>query len=107
MNEDRRSSPGARRTRGVFERPKGSGIWWVRYRDKHGRLHREKVGPKGLARRVYQKRRTEIAEGRFFPETIKRRDVLVKDYLALFLRDHVKGRVRNAKHYAQYAARWE
>jgi len=28
--------------RGVFERPKGSGIWWVRYADQHGKLHREK-----------------------------------------------------------------
>ena len=35
--------------RGVFERPKGSGVWWVCYFDQHGRRHREKVGPKALA----------------------------------------------------------
>ena len=60
--------------RGLFERPPGSGIWWVRYFDHHGREHREKIGAKGLARRVYEKRKTEIREGRFFapkrPETV-------------------------------------
>ncbi len=33
------------RTRGICERPKGSGTWWVRYCDQHGRLHRERIGP--------------------------------------------------------------
>ena len=52
--------------RGLFERPRGSGIWWVRYFDRGGREHREKIGAKSLARRVYEKRKTEIREGRFF-----------------------------------------
>lgn len=73
------------KTRGIFERPKGSGIWWVRYCDQYGRLHREKVGPKGLAKEVYQKRKTAIREGKFFPEQLKRRSILfdgaAKDWL--------------------------
>jgi hypothetical protein len=69
-------------------------------------LHREKVGPKALAAKVYQKRRTEIAEGRFFPERRRRREVLLADYLQTFLRDHVRGRLRNVKHHEQYATRW-
>jgi len=44
---------GKRQPRGVFERPAGSGIWWVRYTDENGHLHREKVGPKALALKVY------------------------------------------------------
>lgn len=56
------------RERGMFERPKGSGVWWVRYHDETGREHREKAGPKALARQLYQKRKTEIRERRFFPE---------------------------------------
>jgi integrase len=52
--------------RGLFERAPGSGIWWVRHFDRNGREHREKIGAKGLARRVYEKRKTEIREGRFF-----------------------------------------
>jgi integrase len=58
--------------RGVFERPPGSGIWWVRYVDADGILHRERVGPKGLALRVYQKRKTEIRERKFFPQSLAR-----------------------------------
>ena len=61
------------RTRGVFERPKGSGIYWIRYCDAEGQLHREKVGPKSLAIQAYQKRKVEIKEGKFFPEMIRRK----------------------------------
>jgi hypothetical protein len=46
--------------RGLFERPKGSGVWWVRYADESGRIHRERVGSKSLARKVYQKRKAEV-----------------------------------------------
>ncbi len=80
-----------RRDRGIFERPKGSGIWWVRYADNFGRIHREKVGPKGLAKTVYQKRKTEVVEGKFFPENLRRRrEMLFKDMVKLFLEDHSK-----------------
>ena len=75
-----------RRERGIFERHPGSGLWWVCYFDENGRKHREKVGPKGLALKVYQKRKNEIQERRFFPERIRRKDSLlsdaIKDYLA-------------------------
>ena len=54
------------RDRGLFERPVGSGVWWIHYHDADGRKHREKVGPKALARKRYMQRKTEIAEGRFF-----------------------------------------
>ena len=39
-------------------------------------------------------------------EKIRRRDELLKDFLATFLQDHVEGRLRNAVHYARYAQRW-
>jgi len=44
----------------------------VRYVDARGKLHREKVGPKGLAQQVYEKRKTQIREARFFPEFLLR-----------------------------------
>ena len=71
-----------RKTRGIFERPNGSGVWWVRYCDQYGKLHREKVGPKGLAKDVYQKRKTAIREGRFFPEQVGQQRVVLFDELA-------------------------
>jgi hypothetical protein len=42
-----------KRPRGCFERPVGSGIWWVRFRDKRGKLYRKRIGPKSLAKDAY------------------------------------------------------
>jgi integrase len=53
--------------RGVFEKKSGSGIWWIQYFDSEGRRHREKVGRKSTALVLYQKRRTEISEGKKLP----------------------------------------
>jgi len=38
-----------KKQRGIFERPKGSGVWWIRYADEFGKIHREKVGMKSVA----------------------------------------------------------
>ncbi len=105
-NEPKRKRERAkRRERGVFERPKDSGVWWVVYFDEHGRRHREKVGPKGLAGEVYRKRKTEIAERRFFPERIRRRDVLLADMIRDYL-DREKGRMRSFVNYQRYGRYW-
>jgi site-specific recombinase XerD len=86
------------RTRGVFERPKGSGIFWIRYVDQFGKLHREKVGPKSLAKAAYRKRKTEIREGKFFPEKIqRRREMLFHDMAKLYLEEHAKVNKRSWK----------
>ena len=74
-----------RHPRGVFERPKRSGIWWVRYTDQHGREHREKVGPKKLASDVYQKRKTAVREGRFFPDQLRPLDPIFADHATDYL----------------------
>lgn len=72
--------------RGIFERQTGTGVWWTRYADQDGRLHREKVGPKKLALDVYRKRKTEVREGKFFADRIGRQRAtlfseLVRDFL--------------------------
>lgn len=53
--------------RGIFERPKDSGVWWICFYDADSRRHREKVGRKSMAIARYQQRKTEVREGRFFP----------------------------------------
>lgn len=84
--------------RGVFERSKGSGIWWIRYTDQYGKLHREKVGPKSLAIEAYRKRKTEIREGKFFPEKVQRkREMRFKDMAILYLEGHSKVNKRSWK----------
>jgi site-specific recombinase XerD len=60
----------AEKLRGVFERPLGSGVWWISYY-ADGRHHREKAGGRGAAIKLYQKRKTEILQGRKLPENLK------------------------------------
>jgi integrase len=104
-NPPDKASSQRRRERGIFERPPKSGIWWVRYVDEFGRLHREKVGPKGLAVRVYQKRKSQIRERRFFPEQIRQRDVLVVDAIADYLNKR-EATLRHFYHYRRYGRYW-
>jgi integrase len=61
--------------RGVFEKMPGSGIWWVRYADANGRIRREKVGNKGAATKLYQKRKTEVLQGKKLPEQFRAKRV--------------------------------
>ena len=60
-----------KKIRGVFQRPPGSGIWWISYKQGSVRK-REKVGRKSDAIALYQKRRTELLSGRKLPENLKR-----------------------------------
>jgi integrase len=58
----------ARTERGVFEKRRGSGVFWIDYNDAQGQRHREKVGPsKRDARDRLALRKMEIREGRFVP----------------------------------------
>jgi len=54
----------------VFQRPKGSGIWWIRYLDQYGREHREKVRMKSAALATYAQRKTEVRMEKFLPEEV-------------------------------------
>jgi integrase len=73
--------------RGLFERPKGSGVWWVRFTCKHGHDHREKVGPKGLAKEVYQERKVQVKRENYCPtqERSKPRPALFQDMAKEYL----------------------
>jgi len=51
------------RIRGVWEKVLGSGVWWIRYRDNDGKLHREKVGRKSAAADLYHKRKEGLFIG--------------------------------------------
>src|SRR5688572_7952307 len=75
-----------RSNRGIYEKVKGSGDWWVRHVDANGRLRREKAGTKGGAITLYRKRKTEALQGRKLPENLRKPPVtfeeLAKDALA-------------------------
>ena len=53
--------------RGVFERPAGSGCWWILYH-VNGIRHREKVGRKSDAIALYQKRKADARRSHLLPE---------------------------------------
>lgn len=56
-----------KKTRGLFERPAGSGVWWINYY-VNGKQHREKVGRKSDAIALYQKRKSDARRGLKLPE---------------------------------------
>jgi len=61
-----------RNPRGLFERPVGSGIWWINYYVE-GKQHREKVGRKSDAIALYQTRKVDARRGIKLPELLRRR----------------------------------
>jgi len=70
--------------RGVFLRKPGE--YWIRYAGKNGRLHREKIGASlKLAQAAYQKRKTEVREGKFFPDKVNHRAILFSEVARDFL----------------------
>ena len=57
--------------RGLWERIPGSNVWWIRYRDANGRLRREKVGRKGDALDLLNKRRNDRRVGVKMPDNLR------------------------------------
>ncbi|HUO04420.1 MAG TPA: site-specific integrase [Candidatus Binataceae bacterium] len=69
--------------RGIMEWPRGSAKWWASYAGADGKMHREFGGAKSAARKLYELRKTEIREGRWFPSARRRAalfDDLVENY---------------------------
>jgi site-specific recombinase XerD len=64
--------PKQEKHKGVFERVKGSGIWWIRYTDEHGKRVTSKVGTFSAAVRVYEQRTTAIRVGILLPTSPRR-----------------------------------
>lgn len=58
-----------KKQRGVFERPRGSGVWWINFYVK-GKQRREKVGRRSDAIALYQSRKADIRRGIKLPETV-------------------------------------
>ena len=56
-----------RKERGVFERPPGSGVWWIVYYAR-GKRHREKVGRRSDAVDLYKIRKADALRHRKLPE---------------------------------------
>ncbi len=60
-----------KKSRGVFEKVPGSGVWWIQYFDTSGRRRREKVGPKAAAKALVETRRSDARLGIKMPENLR------------------------------------
>ena len=61
--------------RGIYERVKGSGKWWIRYTDVNSRIRRELAGTKANATKLLHKRKAAVLEGKKLPENLRQRPV--------------------------------
>lgn len=65
--------------RGIFEREKGSGIWWIRWTDLEGRKRREKAGNRSTAEKLLAKRHTQKLEQKKLPENFRSKSVTFRE----------------------------
>jgi site-specific recombinase XerD len=72
------------KVRGVFEHPVGSEVWWIHYY-ADGKRHREKVGRKSDAIKLYQSRKADATAGRKLPTLRNTKGVTVSDLIDLAL----------------------
>jgi integrase len=97
------SKKSVEKERGVFWRdhPGGSqthldtkkrGDWWVCWKCRRGHWHREKIGPRALAKERYQQRRTQSRLDGFCLEVERRKHgpVLFTELATRWMNDHAK-----------------
>lgn len=88
-----------RKERGVFEKVSGSDIWWIRFKVA-GVEHREKVGRRGDAIKLYKIRKADILRGVKMPANMKDKgikfSVLAQEAIDWYV-NHDRRDVRNFK----------
>jgi integrase len=87
----------AKAIRGVWEREPGSNVWWIRYRDASGKLRREKVGRKGDAIDLLNKRRNDRRVGVKMPDNLRNAGIRF-GMLADDIETYSKAHHRDQKH---------
>lgn len=92
-------------TKGVFERPKKSGHWWIRYADEFGQERREAIGPHGLASKMYHVRKAEVAERRHLPRASRAKAVLMREAIAAHVKRQTAA-LRSTADLARYGRIW-
>jgi integrase len=90
--------------RGLFERPKDSGVWWIRWADQFGKEHREKAGSKSAARALYQSRKTDVLQGAKLP-ALGKRELTLADLVKRYL-DEIRSNKKSADSDERIAKLW-
>ena len=89
---------------GIFEKPPGSGVWWILYYAS-GKRHREKVGSKRLAQAAYEQRKTETRQGKFSADLVQPKQRLVLDTLLDKYQPHFLA-LRSPEQHKRYKRNW-
>ena len=88
-----------RKERGVFEKEPGSDIWWIRFK-ADGVEHREKVGWRGDAIKLYKIRKADILRGVKMPANMQDKgvkfSVLAQEAIDWYI-NHERRDIRNFK----------
>lgn len=94
--------------RGLFERPKGSDVWWIRYVNELGLDVKKKVGPKTVAKEALRRARNEVAARRHAPGLVDQglTEVLTIAELVDRYADEARTNNANWKHYERYGRYW-
>ena len=74
------------KTKGIFEKNPGSGVWWIRFADRPYHVRREKAGTRSQAKALYTIRTGDVLKGNKLPPTRRGRvwfSELAKDALAV------------------------
>ena len=85
--------------RGLFEKVKGSDIWWIHYHDEFGRRKRELGGTKAMARNLYDQRKREVLLRGKQPELAAAEQPAVR--FAEIMRDALAYSSGHAKHHVE------
>jgi integrase len=85
------------KARGLFERPAGSGCWWINYY-VDGKQHREKVGRRGDAIALYQKRKADARRKLKLPELVPGRAVKFCSLSEMAVK-HAETHLKTLEHY--------
>jgi integrase len=87
----------AEKARGLFERPPGSGVWWINYY-VNGKQHREKAGRRSDALALYQKRKADSRRKIKLPELVPG-NVVTFGHLSAMAVEHAKTHLRSSRDY--------
>jgi integrase len=88
--------------RGIVEKPKGSGQWWVRIFD-NGREKWYRVDNKTQAKALYGKLRGEIRDGTYFPEKYKpKRHFTLREIIDARMEGYTGLNTRNERHHSRW-----
>jgi integrase len=88
--------------RGILEKPKGSGKWWVRI-FINGRERRYRCDSKSQAKALYGRLKADQREGTYFPEKfVQTKEVTLRTWIDRYLEGSTNRSIQSERHYGRF-----